>query len=178
MGGDRCVLWGNTAFKTGEPKVFEIEGEEGGRFLIGGCGSIRGINPIQHGFTPPRHKDGIADMLYMITEFLPALQKAMKVTRAIYAENGKVNADVWTLVGYRNNLYCVEAFEVIHIDDREFAVGSGMEFALGSLYTTKDSEELTAEERITWALESSAFYNPYVVEPFDILTLPGVDIEE
>jgi ATP-dependent protease HslVU (ClpYQ) peptidase subunit len=176
MGGDRAVSYAGTSFTTGEPKVFELVGEEAERFIIGCSGAIRAINPIQHGFIPPRHKEGVADMLYMITVFLPALQKAMKVTRAIYAENGRVDADVWALVGYRNNLYTFDAFEIVWINDAEFATGSGMEFALGSLYTTSETD-LSPVERITWALEASAYYNPFVSEPFDIMTLPGIDTE-
>jgi len=177
MGGDRAISYASTLFKTGEPKVFELVGEEGEQFLVGCSGAMRAINPIQHGFTPPRHKKGVADMLYMITEFLPALRIVMKKARAIYSENGRLDADVWALIGYRNYIYSFDAFEVVQIDDDEFATGSGMDFALGSLYTTKESD-LTPTDRVTWALEAAAFYNPYVADPFDIVTIVGVDTEE
>ncbi len=68
------------------------------------------------------------------------------------------------LIGYRGGLYSIGGdLQVNEFLDGYTAIGSGADFALGSLYA---SEALGPHERVRCALEAAAHFSGTVREPF------------
>jgi ATP-dependent protease HslVU (ClpYQ) peptidase subunit len=166
IGGDSAGVSGHDITKRKDTKVFVKDN----RFIIGFTSSFR-MGQILH--YNPFHVEEQSiyedDLAFMVKKFVPAVQK-------LFAENGwaKKDRDGETtggtfLVGYKNNLYCIEDDFQVGLSYKCYAsCGCGESYALGSLYSTP---HLSHEERVIEALKAAAEFNGGVSGPFTIKTL-------
>ena len=114
----------------------------------------------------------------LVTEFIPRVQKLFDDNG--YSKtygNGEKEGGVF-LVGIKDELYKVDSDFQIAMTSYDFdACGCGEEFALGSLFTTEDSN-LTPEGRIISALESAETFSEGVQRPFYIINTKNTEINK
>ncbi len=149
------------------PKVFKNAG-----FIIGYTTSFRMGQLLMYKLSVEKQKEGMPDFEFMATSFVDAVMKCLK-------DNGysKIDDNVATggdfLVGYRNNIYEVEAdYQVNRTADGIMAIGCGGEYALGAMRAINSNDP---RKRINASLEIAAYYSGAVIPPFTILE--GVPIE-
>ena len=171
MGGDRAVSYGNEVITClSEPKIFRH-----GHFLIGQAGDCRVMNIMQHKFSiPPVTTDDL--MYYMIDIFIPEFQAVLKSSGVSKVENNIEHNEGIFIVAVNNRIFRITGdFSVVEWSSNYTAIGSGRDFALGSLYTSSGEAmiacELTPQGRIMHALEAAAEFDPHVRGPFDILEI-------
>jgi hypothetical protein len=177
MGADTCGSNGIFRGEVRHPKVFikdvPVENAKNESMVIGGCGSFRLLQLLEYAFTPPRIGTGRELMSYLTVDFVDAIRSLMKDKGYLHIENNieKISVDGTNfLLGFRGSLYLVEdAFQAVGWKIQEDAVGSGRDFALGSLHTTRNIKTWTPEKRVQSALQAAATINPFVAGPFNIV---------
>jgi ATP-dependent protease HslVU (ClpYQ) peptidase subunit len=156
MGGDSA---GGNAYgiqSRSDPKVFRSGG-----FVIGYTTSYRMGQILQHGFefvTPEGDPDA-----YM---FSLCNAVASKLTDLNYAklENNVIDGGTF-LIGWKNHLYAVyDNFQYARFRDNYAAIGSGEEYALGSLFSTQSIDDPI--KRITIALDAATKFSSLVAKPY------------
>lgn len=107
---------------------------------------------------------------YMMRVFLPIYRKVLEERYCISEEDQKNHScRINSLVICNDKIYDIgNYFEVIPASNNFMAAGSGQQYALGSLYSTKDIS-IPTKDKVRKALESAAYYDEYVREPFDFL---------
>lgn len=168
IGGDSAGVGGRYNIRTRkDPKVF-IRGP----FIMGFTTSFRmgQLLMSDERFTVRPQKGYESDYEYMVSAFVPAVQKLFEVGGFIEEDN-KVKSGGTFLVGYKGNLYCIESdFQVAEHHDEFNACGCGEDYALGSLYSTRKTKMIPAE-RVYEALETAEYFSAGVRKPFNILKL-------
>lgn len=147
-----------------DPKVF-IRGP----FIIGFTTSFRmgQLLMADERFNVRMQKATESNYEYMVTAFIPAIQKLFKDGGFLESKSDVLSGGTF-LVGYNGSLFEIQDdFQVAEYTE-EFAVcGCGESYALGSLFTSSG----TITERITKALECAEYYSMGVRRPFNILQL-------
>lgn len=143
-----------------DPKVFLVDD-----MAIGYCGSFR-MGQLLRYIDPPKHKKGVDDFQYMVTQFVPLIRKTF--TDGGYNKKDKEQDEGGLfLIGYRGHLYSIESdYQVAENVDAYDAIGCAYGYALGSLYHTTD---LSPEERINKALEAAEHFSAGVISPYLIV---------
>ncbi len=125
------------------------------------------IQLLRFSFTPPAV--GKKDVYeYMCTSFIDEVRKCFE--KGGYMQKEKNGDDLGGdfLVGYKNRLFRIdEDFQVGESYDGFDAVGCGRPYALGSLFTTTNSNMQT-KDRILKALDVASKCSAGVCEPFII----------
>jgi ATP-dependent protease HslVU (ClpYQ) peptidase subunit len=192
LGGDsRLAIDGSFGFISDAPKVWRVNG---GGIVAGATGTVRRLQSIKYFFTVEKMPKDYEIEEYLATDFVNALREA-------FAAGGISNGeDEWSLlIGIQDKLYCLDAAMGISRSHMGFfAIGSGSDFALGSLLTTAalcqyaiecevPQMMMTPEARLHYALASAAEYGfgtapPFIYEnnyPYAQLTLiEGEDNED
>lgn len=135
--------------------------------LFGFCGNLHFGQLVKHRFNPPspgRNKDVEA---FIHTKFVPELQK-------FFIENGIVkfadDEEHELLIGIHKSIFAIGSdFSVMQSPTRFHAIGSGAQYALGSLFSTKGLKDDT--KRLSIALEASSQFSMTVGKPFHFETL-------
>lgn len=163
MGGDSAAADESSVFVSirKEPKVFIKNG-----YLFGYAGSFRFGKIIQHTFIPPKPDYSDLDKFFN-TVFVDSLRK--------YCDEAKIDPaseqdSAEMLVGIDGRIF--EFCNDWHFgeDSNNFnAIGSGSQFAMGSLFSTKRNKSLSY--RVKTALEASESFSNSVRSPFTILEL-------
>lgn len=166
LGGDNAGFIGSTILQHNNGKVFRS-----GEFVMGGAGSRRLAELMRFAFKPPAIKGKDLDA-YMVTDFTRAARKALREHAYLCTDNGREKTDSEDgdalLVGVRGRLYYVGPdFSASAVSDGMFAVGCGMDFALGALYATPT---LAPEKRLQLALEAAERYSDGVAGPFHVVS--------
>jgi ATP-dependent protease HslVU (ClpYQ) peptidase subunit len=162
IGGDSASVSGWTSRVTRLPKVFRR-----GPFLIGYTTSFRMGQLLQHSLVVPLQKD-TDDMRFMVTSFVECVRQLLKEKGVAKIESNAESGGQF-LVGYRKRLYSVQSdFQVNEMADGFDAVGSGCEYALGSLAATKGMKPVL---RLKQALAVSAHFNMAVSPPYFVRSL-------
>ena len=166
MAGDSASTSRGITYATGLSKVFCLKKE----FLIGYCGSFRMGQILEYSFKPPKRKEGMSDLQYLVKKFIPALIKSFDEERHLVVENNEAKGGYF-LLGYRGSIYSVQSdFQVnTHLGDYA-AEGSGEDHAMGALYALQYSE-LEAVEKLTVALDAASAYVDSVCGPYCIMSL-------
>lgn len=153
MAGDRGMSDGNTIVRSNEPKIFGT-----GPFLVGFAGTIGIGQALQHHYEWPLILDH--DDIYKI--LIPDLRGYINNTFDLPPDD-----HTHILLGYEGRLYEIstESFSCIQYTD--MAIGSGKEFALGSLYSTAGDPE----DRVTLAVEAAIEYSTGCSGPVDIMVM-------
>jgi ATP-dependent protease HslVU (ClpYQ) peptidase subunit len=157
IGAERGASDVNTIFPLQYPKVWKS-----GPYLFGYFGSFAGER-IKHNFEPPEPKIGEAIDEFMNTEFLDALHDLYEEIHIPKQE------DLGLLIIIQGHIYMHngEDMSMSHIGLPYFAEGSGMEYAMGSLYST---ETLYPRERVSKALEVAIKFSPTCIGPIDVIS--------
>ena len=160
MGADSAGVAGSDIRIRRAPKVF-INGE----FLIGYTSSFRMGQILRYSFNPSKPREDTELYKYMCTEFVDSLISVLKDKGFAQEKNGNVSGGVF-LVGYRRLLFQVESdFQVGEVYKNYASIGSGSDYALGSLYSTESSGYST-EKRIKLSLNAAQEFSTDVREPF------------
>lgn len=165
MGGDSAGSNAHMISDRKDEKVFVK-----GKFIFGGCGSFRMLQILKWSFKPPVQKKTMSDEEYMMTVFVNALRKCF-----IEQGYGKILPGMdhkhqsQFMVGYKENLYCIQGdFQVSMLHDNFYAIGSGDDTCIGSLFSTKKKP---VETRLKLALAAAEYRNVGVRRPFIIKVL-------
>ena len=161
MGGDSAAVCNDSLTVLATKKVFRK-----GDFLFGVAGTFRVSQILEHCFQIPPRLDSKSDMGYLVSEFATAFQNEL----ATHMDVNDEQIQGWRiLIGYRGNIYSLESnFQVIKADLDYYCVGSGEEYALGSLFSTKGLP-ISADTRVLEALKASAHFCTSVCPPFHVL---------
>jgi ATP-dependent protease HslVU (ClpYQ) peptidase subunit len=172
MGSDRMATFGNETIIMSNPKI-----REKGEFLFGSAGSLSTLQVLFDAFSMPPIKEKQTQIEYLLNDFAPAFRKRLKELGMLEEKNGLQHSMNHFIIGFRGKLFsCGSSLAMVEHADGYCSIGSGSEFALGVLHVLKDDKKLKPEEIIQKALEAAAHHNPYVAEPFDIIS--GAEKEE
>lgn len=172
MGADGMATWGNKTVIMTTPKI----GKKG-EFLLGGAGNLGSLQLLHYGFTMPPVMEKQEQIVYLINEFAPAFRKKLKECGFLEIDKSKETVSNSFLIGFRGMLFSVSGdLSMVQHADGYASVGSGSEFALGVLHAYRNDKKIKPEELIKKALEAAAHHNPYVQEPFEIIS--GAEVKE
>jgi ATP-dependent protease HslVU (ClpYQ) peptidase subunit len=172
---------------TGFRKIHRFLTDDDGRigFAIGAIGSARASQVIEHWLDvlPPRA--GVNPERWAVRELVPAL-------RIVAEEHGPWHADeigeetsgkssFYLMVAVKGALLTIsDCYTVTRSPSKFAAIGSGAEFAIGSLTTTDELSKLPdfagvlqPGNRIDIAIKAAARWSPTVEVPIDIVWVPA-----
>lgn len=136
-----------------------------GGFLFGFTSSFRMGLVLQHGFTPPKPREGADILAFMNTEFIDGARSAMRSAGYLSVENSVEQGGTF-LVGYRGHLFHVQAdFSVLESECGFNACGCGDLIAIGAMFA---ATQPTPEARIEMALTAAETFCAAVRRPFII----------
>jgi len=166
IGGDSAGVSGLSVSVRKDPKVFKR-----GEFIFGFTSSFRMGQLLMCGdLDLKKQKENEDTYVYMVSTFIDSVRYLFKKGGFLNIDNNEESGGTF-LVGYKNRLFSIESdFQVGEVYDEYCAVGCGENYALGSLYTTKNLE-LTPEIRINKALEAAEYHNAGVRKPFNMVSL-------
>lgn len=121
-----------------------------GKYLVSAAGLVRGMNLIQHAFTPPappRTKD--LDK-FMVTSFIPILRKTFAVSGYDIKSDGvPASFENDFIVAVNGTLYFIdEGYGLERTKDKIYCTGTGMKLALGAAHALGIDECDDYEEAI------------------------------
>jgi ATP-dependent protease HslVU (ClpYQ) peptidase subunit len=171
LGGDSRIGVGESfGFVSDAPKVWRLNG---GGIVVGCTGTVRILQSIKYFFTVEKMPKDYEIEEYLATDFVNAVREAFK---AGGVSNGD---DEWSmLIGIQDKLYILDAYMGITRSHMGFfAIGSGSDFALGSLLTTAGicmyaityeipQMMMEPEARLHYALASASEYAYGTAPPF------------
>lgn len=165
IGGDSAGVAGLSISIRSDEKVFQ-----NGPFIMGFTTSFRMGQLLRYKFDPPQQTVGQTDMQYMVTDFIDGVRRC-------FAANGFGDKDATSggtfLVGYKGKLYVIQSDYQVGIPSELYdAVGCGTDLALGSLFSTQESD-LNAEERVIMALKAATAFSAGVAPPFLLVKQEG-----
>lgn len=165
LGSDSSSNSDNLIMPMTETKIFKK-----GPFSIGYSGSLRVAQVVRYKMrTPTINQDKLKKdpIKYLSTSFINAMRKSLKrdgASREIYSQEENENDFV---VAFDDRLFLIDShYSVCESDGNFIAIGSGMEYALGSLHTSRNSDP---EDRVKWALDSANQFCPTVMPPYYII---------
>ena len=164
MGGDSLASDTDTfdKYTLRHKKVFH-----NGPFMVGICGSPRMAQILEHSMRPPTKPKLMGNMKFMATKFIEEVRRTFLNEGYGFMPQGEDNEGGNFLVGFNGGLYEIqEDFQVGEWDREYVAIGSGKNYAYGSLYMTDGVEP---RQRINSALEAAAHFNAAVGAPFYVL---------
>lgn len=163
MGCDSAGTSWCTQRELAKPKVM-IKNSDNINFIIGVCGSIRLLNIIEYRFVIPefRYEKSNIDT-YINTTFIDSLKQCLLANGNCQSTDSVQSMpDGSFLVGINGRLFEIQSnFAVVENNEKNSVVGSGREYAYGSLHTTKNIKSMSVESRVTKAIESAITYDIY-----------------
>ena len=160
IGGDSAGISGYSAHIRGDVKVFR-----NGPFIMGFCDSFRMGQLLHHVFEPPEHPEGMDDVKYMVSVFVPAVKNCFKDGGYQKVKDSQESGGTF-LVGYKGNLYLIDDdYQVGLLTDNMTAIGCGNDEARGAMYAL---DYMPPVKRIERALEITTHLNIGVRPPFVI----------
>jgi len=183
--GDKIVLGGDSFGGSGyhfqklsDPKVFMSEvncaGEESEYLVMGGCGSIRMLQLLKYSLSIPKFDPDMDINEWMVEVFAESCRALFKERGLTQLHHEQEESFAGTfLIGFRGSLFTLQDdFAVFGWSGDEHATGAGEEYALGSLFSTKDKLK-SAKARIKIALDAAAEFSPMVVPPHAFVSTAG-----
>jgi len=173
MIGDSLGSNGYTGEGQKVPKIFRSRDSE--NILIGSAGSFRQSDILMYNsfFDETdilRNKK--IDHEYMVTKFIPTLQYVLSKEGLLIEELGEKKGGNF-LIGNSDNLYEVQDdFSILENISSFNAIGSGENFAKGSLFTTKEMD-LTIKAKLIIAISAAEQYSTGVSRPFIYMNTDG-----
>jgi ATP-dependent protease HslVU (ClpYQ) peptidase subunit len=132
--------------------------------VFAGAGSVRGINIIEHDFTPPPINTKDLDK-YITRQLIPAMRRTFIEAGYEFTKDAAAveNDNVW-LIAVRNQVYRVnEDYSWERSSDNFYVAGSGERFALGAIAALTGGvmvdDIAKAKKIITKALQIASKYD-------------------
>lgn len=177
LGGDS--LGSNGYIKTiyKQRKVFHSK--DTNDLIIGICGSFnfQGLE-YEKLLDETKLLKGEIDREYLITKFIPNLRRIISSYNCNESKSGIDSMEGVLLFGYRDNLFMIQSdYSLVESTDDYLAIGSGMDYALGSLATTYDNE-MPIIDKIHMALKSATKHVVGVEPPFYIINTANDEVIE
>ena len=168
LGGDSATTKGAQRMIRAEPKVYKR-----GEILFGGAGNSVVSQVLSHIASDPSVVEKQDPLGYILNEFIPSFKKFLRQADQLREKDGVATVPNEFLVAFRGELFSISSdFDVFTSLDDYMAIGSGEEYALGSLYSTKYSD-LKPEERLFMALEAASKHDSYVGGPLQVVDEDG-----
>ena len=160
IGGDRGVSDDSSILSMLQPKVYVRD-----EWIYGYAGSLGNGQLFDFIDLPPIKK---AEDVYRVLRM-----DVVENYKSILDTHGSSKDDDATdfIIGCKGRLFEFNTDDWGVSEVKEVAIGSGGNFALGSLHTTSQFEVATPYYRIEQALNASVFYSPTCQGPIDILYL-------
>jgi len=166
--GPDWVIIGADSMSSGEDG-FSIAIPDGKIFnnnniVFAGCGAVRGINILQHDFTPPEVDTDDIDK-YITKELIPAMRNTF--IEAGYelnkAESSVENDNVWIVV-IKGKVYRIDSdYSWERTSDNMYVAGSGERFALGAMSALANGvlvdDYIEARKIVSQALQIASKYD-------------------
>ena len=164
MGSDsRCTA--GHVLPTYRNKIFTID-----KMTMGTAGDVRYNNIIRYHMEVPYQRADMPDIEYICTEFVGCLRSAMETEKFSNEKNSISSVPNCSelLIAYKNNLYAIWSdYSVVEFSEY-YAIGSGSDYALGSLETSKNLG-VSPRKRIELALEAACKFSVGCAPPFNII---------
>jgi ATP-dependent protease HslVU (ClpYQ) peptidase subunit len=157
IGGDRAASDGSSIVSLATPKVY-IRDE----WIFGYAGSM-GVGQIMQIIDIPILKEDDDPFLVLRMDMVDAFKSMLEQNGITMNEDN----DTDILIGCRGRLFEFSPSDWSVAEVKETAIGSGGNFALGSLYTSNTNEDPIY--RIGMALGSAIAYSPTCQGPMDII---------
>ena len=169
IGGDRLATAGyGRKYHLAQQKVWK----KGPEMIFGGAGDVRGIQLLAYTSAIPPMKEGQSIEEYLAMDFSNALKNALHAGGDLHNKHNVEESFSQFLLGFRGRLFAFyQDFAFIEVVEDFTSIGSGGDYAIGSLYSTQGTD-MTPEERITKALECAEYYDAYVQGDYDIVSIP------
>jgi ATP-dependent protease HslVU (ClpYQ) peptidase subunit len=156
IGGDRGASDGSAIISLDTPKVY-IRDE----WIFGYAGSL-GIGQIMQIINIPLLEEDDDPFIILRMDIVEAFKAMMDAQGITINEDN--NTDI--LIGCRGRLFEFSPSDWSVAEIKQTAIGSGGNFALGSLHTSIDADPI---DRIGIALGAAITYSPSCQGPIDIL---------
>ena len=158
IGGDRGASTPSSIHQMSEPKVWKYED-----YLFGYYGVMSG-EKIKFNFMPPAV--GNNDLVtFMNSTFLQELNEVYERCHIDKHEDLELVVVVQGQIFVHN----AEDMSMTPYAMNYIGEGSGGTYSMGAFYATEDID-ISPEDRIRLALEAAVKYNPFCLDPIDILS--------
>lgn len=163
IGADSAGVGGYDISIRKDVKVFRNKD-----FIIGCTSSFRMIQLLRFKFKPPYINDKEI-YEYMCTDFVDGVRQCFK-DGGFIKKQCDVESGGQFLIAYKDRLFAIhDDFQVAENINSIDAVGCGADYALGAILVL-DTLDLSTNDKITRALEYTAFLSAGVAAPFNLLT--------
>lgn len=111
---------------------------------------------------------------YMVNNFCGKLYKLLRIENLLVEDDDRKGSDpslspADLLIGIRGKIFQIgQDFDVAELDMPFFAIGSGGDYALGSLEATNNLLSMDPEHQVLFALKTAAKFTAGVREPFNL----------
>jgi 20S proteasome alpha/beta subunit len=159
MAADSAASDTNSVHKRKDSKLFVID-----EYLIGFSNSFRMGQILKHDLIPPRASKKDLERI-MCIDFVEAVQNCLEKNKFIIESDEKSTNIADLIIGIHGRIFVMDTdFQMGEYKDNYFSIGSGQEYALGSLHSTKHIK--TPKTRLVKALSAAAEYTMGVEPPF------------
>lgn len=161
IGADSLLSDSSWKGTTSEPKVFELGG-----FLFGVAGCMRVKQVLMAELSMPRRTKKHTFQSYTSGPLAKAIYNALTDDDLSLSESPESEI----IAVSQEGVFTITAdYTVIHHPEQYAAIGAGLQYALGSLFTSTGA----ARARINKALSAASSFCPSVRGPYTILELGG-----
>lgn len=166
MGSDSQVSCGSLKLNGG-CKVF-IKGS----MIIGSSGFSRFEKILKHNFNIPEHNNSLSDTEYLNSVFVDTLRELCDKKQYLKVLDSRSGISDTTLIGYNGEIYKMSCdFDVSTYNMDYFAVGSGDDFAMGSLFSTITRTDMEPEYKIEIAIGAACYFDDGCSGKINVLSI-------
>jgi len=155
IGGDRGVSDNDVILSMSRPKISKVDG-----WVFGYAGTL-GTGQLLEFIEFPKMTKASDPYKVLRLDIVEQLKK-------MYDHFGRDIEDNGTdwLIGYENRLFELSSGDWSVLEIQESAIGTGNNFALGSLYATRNWRD--TKKRVQKSIEAAIHYSPSCSDPIDI----------
>lgn len=131
-----------------EPKMAKVC--ENGPYILGVAGDLRAVNLLAHSFHPPDPGNIFDEDLdrFMVTKFVPSLKKTFD--NNFYGKENEHSSNVMVVIN--STIYEVGGdYDAVRDEVGLYSLGSGSQYALGSMYQSVQDQTRTLKNARTIA---------------------------
>jgi len=156
LSGERGASEGNYIVPIDKPKIWKT-----GAYLFGYAGTFDG-QLVQHNFVPPVPEGNLDKFMH---------GKFLKSLKEFYSEwdIGGKDSELSMIIGIKGRMYEHEAegLTLVSYERDYIAIGSGADFAMGSLHATQTHKD--PKRRLSLALTAACDFSTTCIGPIDFL---------
>lgn len=179
IGADSAATDDIVSVRYATPKVFRR-----GKLLFGVIDSFRMRDILHHDLEITRRPPGMSDDKYLVQHVVEDIRAAFEAAGFDpMTDNEDDVGSGAVLIGYHGRLWCMDwDYHLGETVDGYIAIGSGADYALGSLHTSsklwsrteypvRQEHPLDPKPRVLAALQASAHCSQTVRAPFKVLSV-------